>query len=164
MFWDSCEASFSFESYIYYMYFLLNCRDWCWPGWLWGCIFISWGIVIFWQRAACYWQCEYIINTMLHLFVYNKHLSNVITFVCLLIWKKNKFPVYDLMALCVIFQILFICGLAFVIGLERTFRFFFQRHKLKGTGFFLGGILVVLFGWPVVGMVVETYGFVLLFG
>ncbi|KAK2142925.1 hypothetical protein LSH36_897g01068 [Paralvinella palmiformis] len=61
-------------------------------------------------------------------------------------------------------NILFICGLAFVIGLERTFRFFFQRHKLKGTGFFLGGILVVLFGWPVVGMVVETYGFVLLFG
>jgi uncharacterized membrane protein HdeD (DUF308 family) len=60
-------------------------------------------------------------------------------------------------------NILFISGLTFVIGLERTFRFFFQRHKTKGTTFFFGGIIVVLIGWPVVGMVVEIYGFFLLF-
>ncbi|XP_014257018.1 vesicle transport protein GOT1B [Cimex lectularius] len=60
-------------------------------------------------------------------------------------------------------NILFICGLACVIGLERTFRFFFQRHKVKGTVCFLGGIFVVLYGWPITGMIVETYGFVLLF-
>ena len=62
-----------------------------------------------------------------------------------------------------LFQILFIGGLAFVIGLERTFRFFFQRHKLKATGAFLGGVIIVLLGWPMIGMIVETYGFVLLF-
>ena len=28
-------------------------------------------------------------------------------------------------------QILFLSGLAFVIGLERTFRFFFQWHKVN---------------------------------
>ncbi|KAL4225599.1 golgi transport 1B [Mactra antiquata] len=60
-------------------------------------------------------------------------------------------------------NILFISGLAFVIGLERTFRFFFQRHKMKATGFFMGGIFVVLIGWPVIGMVLEIYGFFLLF-
>jgi len=60
-------------------------------------------------------------------------------------------------------QILFIAGLALVIGLERTFRFFFQKHKLKGSSCFLGGVLVVLFGWPLIGMVIEIYGFVLLF-
>jgi len=60
-------------------------------------------------------------------------------------------------------NILFLCGLAFVIGLERTFRFFFQRHKLKGSGAFFGGILVVLFGWPLIGMLIEIYGFVVLF-
>ncbi|KAL8593769.1 golgi transport 1B [Nucella lapillus] len=60
-------------------------------------------------------------------------------------------------------NILFISGLAFVIGLERTFRFFFQKHKVKATGFFAGGILIVLIGWPVVGMVLEMYGFFLLF-
>lgn len=60
-------------------------------------------------------------------------------------------------------NILFISGLAFVIGLERTFRFFFQKHKLKATSFFVGGILIVLLGWPVIGMCVEMYGFFLLF-
>ena len=59
---------------------------------------------------------------------------------------------------------MFIVGLTFVIGVERTFRFFFQRHKIKSTVLFFGGILIVLLGWPVVGMVVEMWGFVLLFG
>lgn len=60
-------------------------------------------------------------------------------------------------------QILFIAGLACVIGLERTFRFFFQRHKVKASIAFFGGIIIVLVGWPLVGMLLETYGFVLLF-
>uniref|UniRef100_A0A8C6V104 Uncharacterized protein n=1 Tax=Neogobius melanostomus TaxID=47308 RepID=A0A8C6V104_9GOBI len=42
-------------------------------------------------------------------------------------------------ALLAIGNILFVVGLAFMIGLERTFRFFFQKHKLKATGFFLEG-------------------------
>ena len=57
----------------------------------------------------------------------------------------------------------FLAGLAFVIGLERTFRFFFQWHKAKGSAAFFGGIIVVLMGWPLVGMIVEMYGFVVLF-
>ncbi|KAL1501742.1 hypothetical protein ABEB36_007016 [Hypothenemus hampei] len=60
-------------------------------------------------------------------------------------------------------NILFISGLAAVIGRERTFRFFFQRHKIKGSIAFFGGIFIVLFGWPVVGMIFEAYGFFLLF-
>jgi len=61
-------------------------------------------------------------------------------------------------------NILFITGLTFVIGIERTLRFFFQRHKVKGSSLFFGGILIVLIGWPVVGMAVETWGFIILFG
>lgn len=60
-------------------------------------------------------------------------------------------------------QILFICGLACVIGIERTFRFFFQKHKVKASIAFFGGITVVLFGYPMIGMIFETYGFFLLF-
>merc|ERR1711973_526302 len=60
-------------------------------------------------------------------------------------------------------NILFISGLAFIIGLERTFRFFFQRHKLKATGCFMGGVFTVLFGWPMIGMLIELYGFYQLF-
>ena len=61
-------------------------------------------------------------------------------------------------------QILFLAGLSIIIGFERTFRFFFQRYKLKSTALFFGGILLVLIGWPVVGMIIEFYGFFLLFG
>jgi hypothetical protein len=60
-------------------------------------------------------------------------------------------------------NILFIAGVAFVIGMERTFKFFFQVRKAKATGCFLGGILIVLLGFPVIGMIVELYGFYLLF-
>ncbi|PSN54898.1 Vesicle transport protein GOT1B [Blattella germanica] len=46
-------------------------------------------------------------------------------------------------------NILFIAGLACVIGLERTFRFFFQKHKVKASISFFGGIIVVLGFFPV---------------
>ncbi|XP_016070919.1 PREDICTED: vesicle transport protein GOT1A [Miniopterus natalensis] len=60
-------------------------------------------------------------------------------------------------------NLLFLTGLSLVIGLRKTFFFFFQRHKLKGTGFFLGGVIVVLLRWPLLGMLLETYGFFNLF-
>jgi hypothetical protein len=47
---------------------------------------------------------------------------------------------------------------------ERTFKFFFQKHKVKASAFFFGGIVVILIGWPFIGMTIEVYGFVLLFG
>ncbi|EDV34823.1 uncharacterized protein Dana_GF19031 [Drosophila ananassae] len=60
-------------------------------------------------------------------------------------------------------NILFISGLGCVIGVERTLRFFFQRHKVKGTTAFLGGIFIVLLGFPIIGMIIESYGFFALF-
>ena len=51
-----------------------------------------------------------------------------------------------------------------MIGIERSTRFFAQPERLKGTSCFFGGIAIVLLGWPVVGMAVEAYGFVALFG
>ncbi|CAG9789807.1 unnamed protein product [Diatraea saccharalis] len=60
-------------------------------------------------------------------------------------------------------NILFISGLSCIIGLQRTFFFFFQRHKVKASVAFFGGIVIVLLGWPMIGMVAEIYGFLLLF-
>jgi hypothetical protein len=61
-------------------------------------------------------------------------------------------------------QIFFVGGIVLIIGFERTFRFFFQSYKLKGSLFFFGGIILVLIGWPIIGMLVEGYGSFLLFG
>lgn len=61
-------------------------------------------------------------------------------------------------------NILFIAGLCLIIGLERTIKFFFGPQKLKGSLFFFGGVFIVLFGWPLVGMLIEIYGFIALFG
>merc|ERR1712106_692655 len=57
-----------------------------------------------------------------------------------------------------------VLGMMMIIGMNKTFRFFFQKRKLKGTACFLGGIGLVLLGWPVIGMGVEGFGFLNLSG
>ena len=61
-------------------------------------------------------------------------------------------------------QILFISGLTFIIGPQKTFYFFARKQKLRGTLCFFGGILLVFFKHPFIGMIVETFGFLNLFG
>ncbi|OAF68428.1 Golgi transport protein 1 [Intoshia linei] len=60
-------------------------------------------------------------------------------------------------------NILFIAGITCVIGIQRTLKFFFQMRKIKATTSFFSGILILLLGWPLIGMIVECYGFVMLF-
>ena len=57
-----------------------------------------------------------------------------------------------------------IAGFVLCVGFERTGRFFGQVERLKGTACFLGGIFILLLGWPVIGIILEVYGFVTLFG
>ena len=59
---------------------------------------------------------------------------------------------------------LFISGLTLIIGPQKTFYFFARRNKLRGTVCFVGGVLLVFLKYPFVGMVVETFGFLNLFG
>eukprot|EP01116_Phalansterium_solitarium_P024974 TRINITY_DN9338_c0_g1_i2.p1 TRINITY_DN9338_c0_g1~~TRINITY_DN9338_c0_g1_i2.p1 ORF type:complete len:139 (-),score=5.99 TRINITY_DN9338_c0_g1_i2:156-572(-) len=61
-------------------------------------------------------------------------------------------------------NLLFLSGVTLVIGLRKTLRFFFQKRKYKGTGCFLAGIALVLLGWPFIGMCIEVFGFINLFG
>ena len=46
-----------------------------------------------------------------------------------------------------------------IIGAMKTFKFFFQKRKAKGTACFLGGICLVLYGWAMIGILVEGFGF-----
>ncbi|KAF5344173.1 hypothetical protein D9757_005693 [Collybiopsis confluens] len=67
-------------------------------------------------------------------------------------------------ALLALGNILFISGLTLIIGPRKTFYFFARKEKLRGTICFLGGILLVFIKWPFIGMIVETFGFLNLFG
>ncbi|EJD02746.1 Got1-domain-containing protein [Fomitiporia mediterranea MF3/22] len=61
-------------------------------------------------------------------------------------------------------NILFISGITLIIGPQKTFYFFARKQKLRGTICFFGGVLLVFFKWPFIGVIVETFGFLNLFG
>lgn len=61
-------------------------------------------------------------------------------------------------------NVLFLAGVMLIIGPRRAVRFFFQKRKAKGSAFFFSGMALVLIGRPVIGMVIEIFGFVNLFG
>ncbi|KAK9814963.1 hypothetical protein WJX73_003431 [Symbiochloris irregularis] len=60
-------------------------------------------------------------------------------------------------------NLLFLCGVAMTIGPSATVRFFMRRKNHKGSGFYLAGFAIVLWGWPIPGMALEGYGFWVLF-
>ncbi|GJP30344.1 hypothetical protein CLOM_g756 [Closterium sp. NIES-68] len=60
-------------------------------------------------------------------------------------------------------NILFLAGVTLTIGLQSTISFFTRRRNRKGSAFFLSGLVLVVIGWPMVGMAIQAYGFVLLF-
>merc|ERR1712086_213600 len=67
-------------------------------------------------------------------------------------------------ALLAMGNVLFLAGTITIIGAERTYAFFFQHARLRGTACFFIGIAIVLYGHPVIGMLIEMFGFVNLFG
>jgi hypothetical protein len=60
-------------------------------------------------------------------------------------------------------NILFVAGVMVTIGTKSTITFFLNPRNYKGSILFGTGFVLVLIGWAVVGMVIETYGFFLLF-
>ena len=66
-------------------------------------------------------------------------------------------------ALIALGNILFLSGITVTIGPQATIRFFTRKKHYKGSAFFLGGSAFVVFGWTVVGLLLELYGFWLLF-
>ncbi|KIY44509.1 Got1-domain-containing protein [Fistulina hepatica ATCC 64428] len=67
-------------------------------------------------------------------------------------------------ALLALGNVLFISGLTLIIGMQKTFYFFARKQKIRGTFCFFGGILLVFFKWPFVGVILEAFGFLNLFG
>mmetsp|Transcript_4860 Transcript_4860/g.11910 ORF Transcript_4860/g.11910 Transcript_4860/m.11910 type:complete len:151 (-) Transcript_4860:502-954(-) len=60
-------------------------------------------------------------------------------------------------------NLLFLAGLSTTIGFQSTVAFFSKRKNRKGSIFYIGGCVMVVIGWTVIGLLVEAYGFWLLF-
>ena len=61
-------------------------------------------------------------------------------------------------------NVLFLTGVTLIIGPSRSIRFFFQKKKARGSLFFFVGMFLVLIGWPIIGVMLELFGFFSLFG
>ncbi|WVY89384.1 hypothetical protein V8G54_034898, partial [Vigna mungo] len=60
-------------------------------------------------------------------------------------------------------NILFVSGVTLTIGLKSTMQFFMKRSNFKGTISFGVGFFILIIGWPILGMIIELYGFIILF-
>ncbi|KAG7575804.1 Vesicle transport protein Got1/SFT2-like [Arabidopsis thaliana x Arabidopsis arenosa] len=60
-------------------------------------------------------------------------------------------------------NILFLAGVTLTIGINPAIQFFTKRQNFKGTISFGLGFLLVVFGWPIFGLLLESYGFLVLF-
>eukprot|EP01123_Difflugia_compressa_P012671 TRINITY_DN5520_c0_g1_i1.p1 TRINITY_DN5520_c0_g1~~TRINITY_DN5520_c0_g1_i1.p1 ORF type:complete len:140 (-),score=10.37 TRINITY_DN5520_c0_g1_i1:183-602(-) len=60
-------------------------------------------------------------------------------------------------------NIAFLLGVTMIIGFRKTQNWLINRNKWAGTTCFLGGILLVLFGWTIIGLFIEIFGFINLF-
>jgi len=67
-------------------------------------------------------------------------------------------------ALLALGDLLFLLGLTLTIGFSRTVRFFSRRDRIRGIIAFFGGIGLVMVRWPILGMILQLYGIVYLFG
>ena len=62
-------------------------------------------------------------------------------------------------------NLLFLAGMPLIIGPSRAASYFTSRQRLRATATFLAGVFLVVFaGWPVLGLLVEAFGFLNLFG
>lgn len=122
------------------IFFFLG-RNWCRHDVVWCPIYDARSYALFRRCVVSFRKCKSDISSYMNFIVPKMRLI--------------KYP---------FLQVLFLSGITLIIGPQKTFYFFARKQKLRGTICFLGGILLVFFKWPFVGMCVETFGFLNLFG
>ncbi|KAM0940045.1 putative vesicle transport protein, Got1/SFT2 [Dioscorea sansibarensis] len=61
-------------------------------------------------------------------------------------------------------NIFFLSGVAILLGWQSTLQLFTQKRNFKGSLCFLVGIFLIFVRWPILGIISEIYGLVVLFG
>ncbi|KAF4666652.1 golgi transport 1B [Perkinsus chesapeaki] len=66
-------------------------------------------------------------------------------------------------ALLALGNMAFLVGLSFLLGIQKTSRFFLRKEKAIGSVCFFAGFALVIYGYAFVGFLLEAYGFWKLF-
>ena len=61
-------------------------------------------------------------------------------------------------------NLLFVAGVALVMGPIRCKAYFLERRRLRATACFFSGITMVMLGWCFIGLLVQGFGWLNLFG
>lgn len=67
-------------------------------------------------------------------------------------------------ALLALGNFLFLAGITLLIGTKKTVKFFLNPAKIRGSICFGVGVVLVLIGYSVIGMLIESFGIINLFG
>ena len=67
-------------------------------------------------------------------------------------------------ALLTLGNMLFVAGIALVMGPARCKSFFLEKRRLRSSACFFIGILLVMLGWCLVGLMIQGFGALNLFG
>lgn len=55
-------------------------------------------------------------------------------------------------------NVLFLAGVIVILGVQSALKFFLKPKNYKGSLFFVVGVVLVVWGWTLVGFGVELYG------
>lgn len=61
-------------------------------------------------------------------------------------------------------NLMFIAGVPATIGPSRTVGYFFQPQKMRASSCLFAGVFLVFVGWPILGIALEVFGILNLFG
>jgi hypothetical protein len=61
-------------------------------------------------------------------------------------------------------NLMFIAGVPTTIGPSRTAGYFFQPQKMRASSCLFAGVFLVFVGWPILGIALEVFGILNLFG
>ncbi|KAF5728823.1 vesicle transport protein GOT1B [Tripterygium wilfordii] len=57
-----------------------------------------------------------------------------------------------------------LAGIGLLLGWNSTWKIFTDRANYKGSVSFLVGLFLIFVRWPIVGLILELYAFIFLFG
>uniref|UniRef100_M4DG29 Vesicle transport protein n=1 Tax=Brassica campestris TaxID=3711 RepID=M4DG29_BRACM len=61
-------------------------------------------------------------------------------------------------------NLFWLIGVGLLLGWQSTWRLFTNVNNLKGTVCFVLGLFLIFVRWPIIGIILETYGCIVLFG